>query len=227
MRSNKTAKEKGCLGPVGTKTVFTDFEVAHTFEPIGPKTMVLNAARLESVDSTGERILLSIDNITERKTAEVALLENEERYRTWFNLSPMAVYTVDASGVILNFNRHAAELWRRTPALGETDERFCGSFKMFRPDGSFMPHEQCPMADVVSGKVSGVHNGEVLIERPDGSHVTVLVNIRPLKNDQGEVTGAINWFYDITERKQMEEELKNLMDKEKSARAEAEAGESR
>ncbi len=86
-----------------------------------------------------------------------------------------------------------------------------------------MPHEQCPMAAVVSGKVSAVHNGEVQIERPDGSHVTVLVNIRPLKNDRGEVTGAINCFYDITERKQTEEELNSLMVKEKAARAEAEA----
>src|SRR4030095_814740 len=60
------------------------------------------------------------------------------------------------------------------------------------------------MAEVVSGKVSEVHNGEVLIERPDGSHVTVIVNIRPLRNDRGEVTGAINCFYDITERKQAE-----------------------
>jgi two-component system CheB/CheR fusion protein len=205
------------------KTVFTDFEVTHTFETIGTKTMLLNAARLESTGGTAERILLSIENITERKKAEAALLENEERYRTLFNLSPMAVYSIDASGVILNFNRHATELWGREPAVGDTDQRFCGSFKMYRPDGSFMPHEQCPTAEVVTGKVSAVHNGEVLIERPDGSHVTVLVNIRPLKNDRGEVAGAINCFYDITERKQMEEELQNLMDKEKTARAEAEA----
>jgi PAS domain S-box-containing protein len=205
------------------KTVFTGFEVTHTFETIGPQTMLLNAARLERKDGTAERILLGIQNITERKLAEEALRENEELYRTLFDLSPMAVYTIDAAGVILNFNRHAAELWGREPALGDTDQRFCGSFKMFRPDGSFMPHEQCPMADVVSGKVSAVHNGEVLIERPDGSHVTVLVNIRPLKNDRREVTGAINCFYDITERKQTEEELKSLMVKEKSARAEAEA----
>ena len=133
-----------------------------------------------------------------------------------FNLGPVAVYSIDASGVIQDFNRRAAELWGREPAFGDTDERFCGSFKMFRPDGSFMPHDQCPMAEVVSGKISAVHDAEVVIERPDGSRVTVLVNIRPLKNDRGEVTGAINCFYDITERKQMEgalEESKNLLEK--------------
>ena len=64
------------------------------------------------------------------------------------------------------------------------------------------------MAEVVSGKIPEVRDGEVHIERPDGSRITVVVNIRPLKNEHGEVTGAINCFYDITERKQAEERLR-------------------
>ena len=152
-------------------------------------------------------------DISRRKEAEKALRESEEGYRTLFNLGPVAVYSIDASGVIRNFNRRAAELWGREPASGDTDERFCGSFKLFRPDGSFMPHEQSPMAEVVSGKIPAAHDAEVNIERPDGSRVTVVVNIRPLRNDRGEIAGAINCFYDITERKRAENELREAKER--------------
>jgi len=126
--------------------------------------------------------------------------KSEERYRFLFDLSPAAVYSIDTSGVIQEFNRHAAELWGRSPALGDTDERFCGSYKLYLPDGTFMPHAECPMALVVTGQMSEVNNTEVVIERPDGSRITVIVNIRPLKGPDGEIAGAINCFYDITER---------------------------
>ena len=131
-------------------------------------------------------------------------LEDVDRYRTLFDLAPVAVYSCDASGVIQEYNSRAAELWGRKPEIGDTDERFCGSFKMYRPDGSFMPHEQCPMGDVLTGKVPGVRNAEVHIERPDGSRTIVVVNIAPLKDKHGEVTGAINCFYDVTERRKAE-----------------------
>jgi PAS domain S-box-containing protein len=135
-----------------------------------------------------------------------ALRNSEDRYRVLFDLSPVAVYSIDRSGVIKEFNRVAAQLWGRQPTQGDTDERFCGSYKLFRPDGSYMPHEQCPMAQVVSGEIQEARDAEVLIERPDGSRLTVIVNIRPLKDANGNITGAINCFYDITERHRMERE---------------------
>ena len=64
------------------------------------------------------------------------------------------------------------------------------------------------MAEVVTGKLSEVRDAEVIIERPDGSRITVVVNIRPHKNQRGEVIGAINCFYDITQRKLNEEALR-------------------
>jgi len=137
---------------------------------------------------------------------------SEDRYRFLFEFSPAAVYSIDTAGVIQDFNRCAAELWGRSPELGDTDERFCGSHKMFSPDGTFMPHDECPMAQVVDGRVSEVTNGEVVILRPDGTRVTVIVNIRPLKGPRGEIVGAINCFYDITERSRMEQLLKRQAD---------------
>jgi hypothetical protein len=149
--------------------------------------------------------------------------QGEERYRTLFDLAPIAVYSCDASGVIRDYNNRAADLWGRKPAPGDTDERFCGSFKLYRPDGTFMPHEQCPMGDVLSGRVPGTQDAEVLIERPDGSRVIVIVNIAPLTNDRGEIIGAINCFYDVTARKEFEREHEELLAKEHASRMEAEA----
>jgi PAS domain S-box-containing protein len=163
-------------------------------------------------DEGGTQVIqCNIRDITERKRTEEILRASEERFRALFELGPTAVYSCDASGVIQEFNHHAAQLWGRTPAKGDTDEKFCGSYKLFRRDGSFMPHDRCPMAEVISGKISDAHDMEVLIERPGGSRVTVIVNIRPLKSERGEITGAINCFYDITERKQAEERQRFLM----------------
>ena|ERR1700704_296060 len=78
--------------------------------------------------------------------AEDALRENEERYRTLFNLAPVAVYSCDASGVIRDYNNRAAELWGRKPKRGDTDERFCGSFKLYRPDAILCHTSSAPWA---------------------------------------------------------------------------------
>ena len=159
-----------------------------------------------------ERLLVSAvrqNELAEQaQKAAAAMHESEERYRTLFALGPVAIYSCDAAGVIRNFNRRAAELWGREPEPGNTDARFWGSFKLFHPDGTFLPYEQCPMAEVLSGRIAELRDTEMLIERPDGSRITVLVNIRPVKNDNGEIRGAINCFSDITQRILLEEKTK-------------------
>ena len=124
--------------------------------------MLLNARRLRGGAGEPEKILLGIQDATDLLDGQSKLRESEARYRALFDLGPVAVYSCDSAGVIQNFNVRAAELWGRVPAAGDTDERFCGSFKLFRPDGSFMPHEQCPMAEVVTGTMSEVRDAEVI-----------------------------------------------------------------
>lgn len=154
------------------------------------------------------KVAVVFNNISERKWAEETLRLSEERYRSLFDVSPMAIYSIDIQGHIQQFNRHAVELWGREPTLGDTDERFCGSFKLFLPDGTYLPHDRCPMATVMSGEISEARDAEVIIARADGSRITVVVNIRALKNERDEIIGAINCFYDITERSQLEQKTK-------------------
>ncbi|HET6522195.1 MAG TPA: PAS domain-containing protein [Geminicoccaceae bacterium] len=123
------------------------------------------------------------------------------------DLLPAAIYVCDASGVIVRFNARAAELWGRAPRVGDTDQRFCGSFRLFRLDGDPLPHAATPMAEVLATGVPA-RDREVIIERPDGTRVAALVNIDPLRRGDGTLAGAINCFQDITGRAHAEEALR-------------------
>ena len=126
-----------------------------------------------------------------------------------WDLVPTAVYACDLQGTIVRFNRRAAQFWGREPKLLDPDERFCGAHKLYRLDGSELPHPECPMADVlVTGEI--VRDQEVMIERPDGSRIIALVNIEPLRDDKGTIIGAINCFQDISERKRNEAQIAAL-----------------
>ena len=149
------------------------------------------------VKRTGHESLMSPVPRADSKLEQQA----ESRYQALLDSESTGVYTCDAAGVITYYNNRAADLWGRSPAIGDTDEKFCGSHMMYRVDGSYLPHDQCPMADVLAGKVSGVFDGEVHVQRPDGTRVVVIVNIAPLIDDRGVIVGAVNSFCENPPRK--------------------------
>src|ERR1700730_5413867 len=119
-------------------------------------------------------------------------------------LIPMAAYAVRApDGVIAWFNSRATELWGRVPVVGDTDERFCGAYKLYHSDGTHMAHGDTPVALALKTGIS-VHEKEVVIERPDGSRVIVSVHIDPIRDKDGVIVGVVNFFHDINELKQAE-----------------------
>jgi PAS domain S-box-containing protein len=120
---------------------------------------------------------------------------------------PMAIYVCDApGGLVRMYNHRAAELWGREPALGK--ERYCGALRLFRPDGAHLPHSETPMAEVLL--FGGQRTDDVVIERPDGSRITVRAHISALRDAQGHLVGAVNAFQDITERKRIEDDSARL-----------------
>jgi PAS domain S-box-containing protein len=72
-----------------------DFEVEHSFPSIGRRIILLNASRFESVVCRPNLILLAIEDITERRRAEVALEDSELRYRRLFETAQDAILILD------------------------------------------------------------------------------------------------------------------------------------
>ena len=128
---------------------------------------------------------------------------SDARYKALLNSDATGIYSCDGTGLITYYNKSAAELWGRQPTIGDTNERFCGSLMLFRLDGRYLPHDQSPMADVLAGKVAGIYDAEVHIQRPDGSRIVVIVNIAPLIDDNGVVGGAFCSFCENPLRKRL------------------------
>jgi PAS domain S-box-containing protein len=120
---------------------------------------------------------------------------------------PLAVYTTDAHGRITFYNRAAAELWGHHPELGSS--QWCGSWRLYWPDGRPLPHDQCPMA-VALKEGREVRGVEAIAERPDGTRVRFLPCPTPLRDASGRLVGAINLLMDVTERHDSELESARL-----------------
>jgi PAS domain S-box-containing protein len=126
------------------------------------------------------------------------LIEGDDFFRELVNALPAAVYTTDPSGRITYYNEAAAALWGCRPDLGTSE--WCGSWKLFWPDGRVLPHDQCPMAVAVK-KQQAIRGLEAVAERPDGTRIPFLPFPTPIFNTSGVFVGAVNMLVDITERR--------------------------
>jgi PAS domain S-box-containing protein len=120
---------------------------------------------------------------------------------------PAAIYVTDALGQITYFNEAAATLWGHRPSIGTSE--WCGSWKLFWPDGRPLPHGECPMAVAIKEKRS-VRGLEAVAERPDGTRVSFLPYPTPLFDGDGVLIGAVNMLIDMTDRKQAEQAKQRL-----------------
>ena len=133
------------------------------------------------------------------------LPQTDYDYKKLIEGLPAAIYVCDMEGRITFYNEASAELWGRRPVIGK--DLWCGSWKIYRPDGSPMKLDECPMAIALKeGRpVKGV---EIVVERPDGVRLNVLPHPKPICNSYGKIIGAVNMLVDITARRKAEEEIR-------------------
>jgi len=144
-------------------------------------------------------------DITERRRAEKALAESEERYRLLFQRNLAGVYRANLAGQILDCNEACARIFgfsdppdmlaRNASELYPSPSGRSGFISLLQERGSLSNLEQC-------------------LRRKDGSPVWVLENATLVQDGELLIEGSM---IDITARKQGEEELQKAKEAAESA----------
>ncbi|UCC13036.1 MAG: PAS domain S-box protein [candidate division WOR-3 bacterium] len=147
-------------------------------------------------------------DVTERKRAEEALLESEEKYRDMTNLLPEGVYEIDINGKFVYANEKALEL----AGYSRKDlDKGVNAMDVFIPDDR--KRVRTNMERILKGKDIGPQEYTAL--RKDGSSYPVLIHSTAILRD-GKTIGLRGIMVDITERKYAEKALKESEDKYRS-----------
>jgi len=168
--------------------------------PDGSVRWVEGRGKLErNEDGTPRRMAGVCMDVTERKQAEEALRDSEERYRTLYQDNPSMYFTVNAEGTVLSVNQFGAGQLRHTP------EELVGKpvLDVFHKDDKTAVAEQLALCVARPGEMA---NWEFRKVRKDGEVIYVKEAARATLDANGE-TIVLIVCEDITERKRVEEEL--------------------
>jgi len=149
-------------------------------------------------DAGGEviKIVLEHEDITERKQAEQEILKLTRAVEQ----SPSSIIITDPEGTIEFVNEAF------TAITGYSREEALGNNPRLLKSGITHPEVYEQLWQTITG--GQVWQGELCNRKKDGSLCWDFISISPVKNEQGEISRFIGVQTDITERKQMEEVLR-------------------
>ena len=139
-------------------------------------------------------------------TALEAVESRRESLHSVLDSLPAAIYLTDRDGVITYYNSACVTLAGRRPVVGR--DSWCVTWKIYTSEGSFLPHDQCPMA-VALRERRPVRGVEAVAERPDGSRFNFVPYPTPLFDGDGNLVGAVNMLIDVTEERQQTQYLQD------------------
>ena len=133
-----------------------------------------------------------------------------QRNEMILNAAGEGIYGLDMEGRTTFINPAAARMigWQPEELIGEPQHAILHHTK---PDGSPYPKEACPIYAAFRDGTEH-HVSDEVFWRQDGTSFPVEYTSTPIRNDSGELTGAVVVFKDITERKRAEEVLRKAHD---------------
>lgn len=113
-----------------------------------------------------------------------------------FDKIPVAIYLCDKNGYITYYNNAAKELWGTSPILGK--DRWTGAFKLYEFDGTPITTEKTLSAKLLNTETTET-DGNILIERPDGTKIKVREHFDLIFDQVGNASGVMGTLTDITQ----------------------------
>ncbi|GCE17312.1 PAS domain S-box protein [Dictyobacter kobayashii] len=183
---------------------FEDFEVTHNFPSIGTRTMLLNARQIKHQENYQDYILLAIEDISARKTAETDSMRNQALTQAVLNSLSAHVAVLDKEGVIVEVN----EAWKRfalEQSSSSEQNTFAGqNYLRVLEQSRGEQSEEAPQALRGIQQVMCGERPFFSLEYPcftPQDNLWFLLQVTPLKGDGG---GVVVAHVDITERKRVE-----------------------
>jgi PAS domain S-box-containing protein len=144
--------------------------------------------------------------IGERRRAEASVKEREERIRLFLDSSAEGFYGVDLNGICNFANRACARLLGFDDTKQMLGKDLHPLIHHTRPDGSPYPKEECRIYQAFR-RDEETHVADEVFWRTDGSSFPVEYWSYPIRR-AGQTIGAVVSFWDITERKQLEDRFR-------------------
>jgi PAS domain S-box-containing protein len=173
-----------------------------------PVSIMLSVHALKDPLGSVIGAIVCLQDVRSLDQQQAIALESQRRSRKWLEALPVAVYATDAEGRITFYNEAAVDLWGCRPEIGKS--LWCGSWRLYRPDGRPLPHDECPMA-VALRERRAIKGEDAVAERPDGTRVRFRAYPTPLLDETGAMVGALNTLIDLTENAHAEEIRQRLV----------------
>ena len=175
---------------------------------------ILSQGKIVEWDDNGEpvRFVGLHTGIDKLKQAEEFLRESEENLRTTLNSIGDAVIATDIQHKIVRMNPIAEQLtgWTSEQAIGES---LLHVFNIVNAKTGKIAEN--PVNKVLeTGTIVGLANHTILIAK-NGQELQIADSAAPIQNSEGQITGVVLVFRDVTEEYQMREELQKMQQLEK------------